>query len=80
MVKHYTYKLVNDKVWQIDVMFRNRMYLIEGSKKALLIDTGMGLEGLKEVISEIAEKELLVINTHGHIDHTLGNSFLKLDI
>jgi glyoxylase-like metal-dependent hydrolase (beta-lactamase superfamily II) len=50
------------------------MFLIEGSEKALLIDTSFGLGNLKGLIREvIGEKELIVVNTHCHFDHAYGN-------
>ena len=50
------------------------MYLLIGTNKALLIDTGCGLYPLKPVIKRIIkDKELMVINTHSHFDHRGGN-------
>jgi glyoxylase-like metal-dependent hydrolase (beta-lactamase superfamily II) len=50
------------------------MYLILGSRKALLLDTGCGLFPLKTKINQlIGGRELLVFNTHYHWDHPLGN-------
>lgn len=50
------------------------MYLILGPEKAMLIDTGFGvgdLKGLCDLLS--GGKELIVANTHPHIDHAYGN-------
>ncbi|NME35680.1 MULTISPECIES: MBL fold metallo-hydrolase [Fusobacterium] len=47
--------------------------LIIGEEKALLIDTGHGFENLKEVVKKITSLPLMVLNTHGHLDHTGGN-------
>lgn len=50
------------------------MYLINGPEKAMLIDTGFGvgdLKGLCDLLS--GGKELIVANTHPHIDHAYGN-------
>ena len=50
------------------------MYLIVGSEKALLIDTGFGVGDLKGLCSLLSgNKELIVANTHPHIDHAYGN-------
>lgn len=49
-------------------------YLIEGSKRAALIDTGYGFGNLKETVRQITDKPLLIFNTHGHVDHTCGNA------
>jgi glyoxylase-like metal-dependent hydrolase (beta-lactamase superfamily II) len=50
------------------------MYLLIGTTKALLIDTGCGIYPLKPIIKRLIEnKELMVINTHSHFDHRGGN-------
>lgn len=50
------------------------MYLIVGPEKALLIDTAFGLGDLKGLVETLAGgKEILVANTHGHVDHACGN-------
>ena len=47
--------------------------LLIGEEKALLIDTGYGLEDLAGLIKELTSLPLMVVNTHGHVDHTCGN-------
>lgn len=50
------------------------IYLLIGTNKALLIDTGCGLYPLTPIIKKIIkDKELMVINTHSHFDHRGGN-------
>ncbi|MCC8049344.1 MAG: MBL fold metallo-hydrolase [Clostridiales bacterium] len=50
------------------------MFLIEGPKRALLIDTSFGLGDLKGLIRElIGDKPYDVANTHSHFDHAYGN-------
>ena len=51
------------------------MYLIDGPKKAMLIDTGFGIGDLKALCRILTGgKELIVVNTHGHPDHAGGNA------
>jgi glyoxylase-like metal-dependent hydrolase (beta-lactamase superfamily II) len=50
----------------------NHQYLIVGTEKALLIDTGFSIESLKEKIEEITMLPLILVNTHGHPDHCGG--------
>lgn len=50
------------------------MYLITGDKKCLHIDTGWGIGDLLKLISSFSSLPLTVMNTHGHPDHTYGNS------
>lgn len=49
------------------------MYLLEGSEKALLIDTGWGAGNLRAFVEALTDKPVLVTNTHGHLDHSGGN-------
>jgi hydroxyacylglutathione hydrolase len=64
-------KLENN-VWVIETSDNTTMYLIEGSKKALLIDTGTKCDSLDKVISHITNLPYDVVLTHGHGDHS-GN-------
>ncbi len=51
------------------------IYVVEGEKSAVVIDTGYGYYNLKEAVQEITEKPLTVICTHGHIDHAFGSHY-----
>ncbi len=48
------------------------MTLLTGRNRALLIDTGYGLDSLPETVREITNLPLTVVLTHGHHDHVLG--------
>lgn len=51
------------------------LHLVEGPEKALLIDTGFGVGDLKALCTElVGDKEIIVVNSHCHGDHSLGNS------
>jgi glyoxylase-like metal-dependent hydrolase (beta-lactamase superfamily II) len=50
-------------------------YLITGANKALLFDTGMGVADIRDIVSELCDKELIVVNSHVHFDH-VGNNHL----
>lgn len=45
------------------------MFLLVGSEKALLIDTGTGVFDLPMLVKSITDKPLQVVLTHGHPDH-----------
>lgn len=49
-------------------------FLIVGKEYALLFDTGYGVADLKQAVEEITKLPLYVVNSHGHFDHTMGNS------
>jgi glyoxylase-like metal-dependent hydrolase (beta-lactamase superfamily II) len=49
----------------------DKMFLLKGSKKALLIDSGMGTGDLKKFVAQyIGDLPLEVVFTHFHGDHT----------
>ncbi len=50
------------------------MYLIEGKNKAALIDTGLGIGDLKGYVEKLTNKPLIVLITHGHVDHASGTA------
>lgn len=49
------------------------LYLVTGDERACLIDTAYGLTDLKALAAHFTALPVTVINTHGHIDHVLGN-------
>ena len=65
---------VTEDTWIINAMggSQNR-YLLEGGTHALLIDTLWGAGNLRSHVEGLTEKPVIVINTHGHLDHSGGN-------
>lgn len=49
-------------------------YLIEGTKKAALIDTGTGTGNMKVYVESLTSLPITVILTHGHCDHAGGDA------
>jgi hydroxyacylglutathione hydrolase len=68
-----TAKYIKDGIWRISDNGQDNMYLVIGSEKALVIDTGFGVENLAEFIKQITPLPVIVAVTHGHLDHALGN-------
>ena len=57
------------RIWDVA---RTAMYLLEGSERALLVDTGAGVGDLKFLVESLTDKPVTVIVTHGHVDHAMG--------
>lgn len=53
---------------------RFQQYLVLGAEKALLIDSGFGLDSLKNVVDNLTDLPVILVNTHGHPDHGGGNA------
>jgi len=49
------------------------VFLLVGSEKAAIVDTGMGLVSLKAEVRQVTDLPVVVLNTHGHWDHVGGN-------
>ena len=50
-----------------------KSFLIIGSEKALLFDTGLGRENIREEVEKLWQGELIVVNSHSHFDHVGDN-------
>jgi len=48
-------------------------YLILGKNKALLFDTGIGVDSISLVVKQLTKLPIIVINSHSHYDHIGGN-------
>jgi glyoxylase-like metal-dependent hydrolase (beta-lactamase superfamily II) len=48
-------------------------YLIVGTKQALLFDTGMGIANMRNVVSRLTSRPIVVLNSHTHNDHVGDN-------
>jgi hydroxyacylglutathione hydrolase len=66
-------KLLLKGLWSIDGPANDLMYLVTGTCRAMLVDTGMGLGNLAALVRELTDLPLIVVNTHGHPDHAGGN-------
>ena len=60
------------KTYVINEFGLDAMFLIEGSQRALVLDTGSGFCDFKGIIRDLTKKPYLVALTHGHVDHAGG--------
>lgn len=52
-------------------------YLLLGTNKAVLIDTGLGVSNIKDVIDGLTELPISIITTHAHWDHIGGHHLFE---
>ena len=67
----FTHRRIHPSVIQIidhDVY----MFLIEGTEKSVLIDTGYGIGNIREYVRTLTDRKVTVLLTHNHSDHSGG--------
>lgn len=71
----YQIKEITPGVWWIDESGLDSMYIIKGSKRGLVVDTGTGLGDFKNCcVKRLLDVPYDVVLTHGHVDHAGGIS------
>lgn len=66
---------VSDDTCVLTNRWGNFCYLLLGSEKAMLIDTGYGEGNIREIAEDITDLPIVIVNTHGHCDHVGGNFY-----
>lgn len=65
-----TYTISENKHWE-----ETHCYLVCGSEKAVLIDTGLGVANIKAVVDRLTNLPVQVLTTHIHWDHIGGYKY-----
>ena len=65
-----TYAISEYKHWE-----ETHCYLLCGTEKAVLIDTGLGVANIKAVVDSLTTLPITVITTHVHWDHIGGHGY-----
>lgn len=65
-----TFAISEYKHWE-----ETHCYLLCGTEKALLIDTGLGVSNIKEVVDSLTDLPVAVVTTHVHWDHIGGHQY-----
>lgn len=68
---------IGTKTYHINEFGLASIYLVVGKKRALLIDTGVGICDLKALIRRITPLPYDVVITHGHVGHAGGMGRFK---
>ncbi|MBU3182795.1 MBL fold metallo-hydrolase [Clostridium psychrophilum] len=71
-LKYFKSRKIAESITRIFGPTGELMYLVEGDKRAVLIDTGTGVGDLSEYVKQLTDKSITVILTHGHVDHASG--------
>ena len=68
-----TYAISEYQHWE-----ETHCYLLCGTKRALLIDTGLGVANIKEVVDKLTMLPIFVVTTHVHWDHIGGHQYFEI--
>lgn len=63
---------VNEKTWRIEDG-GVRFFLLTGTERALLIDSGMNVHNARDIAAKLTELPLSLLNTHADRDHIGSN-------
>ena len=74
MDRNFHPRKLNPNTWLFDGD-GSYSYLICGETKALMVDTGMSKGNLRAYAEQFTDLPIIVVNTHGHFDHTGGNGY-----
>lgn len=72
---YFTHKKLSDSLIRITDITKTAIYLVIGTTKACLIDTGCGFGNLKEYVEQLTDLPYDIILTHGHVDHASGAGY-----
>ena len=67
-----TYVISEYKHWE-----ETHCYLLCGTERAILIDTGLGVANIKKVVENLTDLPVTVLTTHVHWDHIGGHKYFK---
>ncbi len=63
-----TYVISEPRHWE-----ETHCYLLIGSERAALIDTGLGVADIRSVVERLTDRPVLALTTHAHWDHIGGH-------
>ena len=69
---------LNDHLVRLYDITDVQMYLVIGRHTAALIDTGCGFGDLYGTVRQLTDKPVIVLLTHGHVDHAMGAASIDM--
>ncbi len=73
-------KQIHEHIWLLNDNKETTSFVVVGKEKALVIDTMYGYENVYDVVRKITNLPLIIVNTHGHLDHIYGNGHFRQEI
>ena len=67
-----TFAISEYKHWE-----ETHCYLLCGNDRAILIDTGLGVSNIKNVVDSLTKLPVTVVTTHAHWDHIGGHRYFE---
>jgi glyoxylase-like metal-dependent hydrolase (beta-lactamase superfamily II) len=64
---------VESGTWLVGEPGHVNCFLVAGTERAVLVDTGLGLADIAAPVRQLTPAPVLVVNTHSHSDHRGGN-------
>ena len=71
-IDHNTFSISEYKHWE-----ETHCYLLYGEKRAVLIDTGLGVSNIREIVDSLTALPVMVVTTHVHWDHIGGHKYFN---
>ncbi len=70
----FEYRRIDDDItliWEphVDPLLRCNIWLIRGSERDALVDSGLGVVSLRDAVNNLFEKHVTAVATHYHLDH-----------
>ena len=63
---------IEERLVRITDVTDTHFYLVRGEQAAALLDTGVGCGDLKALVGTLTDRPVIVLLTHGHVDHAMG--------
>lgn len=60
-------------IWSVAEPSHVTMWLVVGTDRAVLLDSGLGLVPVRPVVEALTDLPISIVNTHYHFDHVGGN-------
>lgn len=75
--EYFRHEQIDKDIIRIIGIGEELCYLIIGSNKAALVDTGAGIGNIREYVETLTSLPIIVILTHAHIDHSAGSFYFN---